>query len=104
VSGEATRPPPADQEARLYPTQSDPMLPHMAVYHAAVIRDEGLQALLRESAGDEDLLRRSLIAAERVIEARAAFRRGLIDLGWTPPADVLQDLQHDSALLDVPDA
>jgi hypothetical protein len=86
----------------MYPTQTDPLLPKMAAYHAAVVRDEGLQLLLRESPDDGDLLRRSLAAAEAVIAARATFRRALIELGWTPPVEIVEDLEHDTILLDTP--
>jgi hypothetical protein len=74
----------------------------MAAYHAAVIRSDGLQEKLRESAGEPELLDRSLAADEQVIQTRAALRRGLIDLGWTPPADVAEDLQLDAEVLQLP--
>ena len=86
----------------MYPNWDDPLLPLMATYHAAVVRSDGLQAKLRHSAGDQDLLDRSLVAAEQVIEARAALRRGLIDLGWVPPAEVAQDLALDDEVLHLP--
>jgi hypothetical protein len=60
----------------LYPNWDDPLLPLLAAYHAAVIRSDGLQAKLKAAVGDEDLLDRSLVAAEQVIEARAAGTRG----------------------------
>jgi hypothetical protein len=86
----------------MYPNWEDPLLPLMAAYHAAVIRSDGLQAKLRSSVGDQELLDRSLVAAEQVIEARAALRRGLIELGWTPPPEVVQDLALDVAVLHLP--
>jgi hypothetical protein len=86
----------------MYPTQQDPLLPLMAAYHAAVIRSEGLEDRLRDENGDPELLDRSLAAAEHVIEARAALRTGLIDLGWTPPREVAEDLRRDVDVLDLP--
>jgi hypothetical protein len=74
----------------------------MSAYHAAVIRSDGLQDKLRQGIAEPELLDRSLAADEHVIEARAAFRRGLIDLGWTPPADVAVDLALDDDLLHLP--
>ena len=86
----------------MYPEWNDPLLPLLAGYHAAVIRSDGLQAKLRVHAGDSDLLDRSLVAAEQVIEARAALYRGLMDLGWAPPPTVVDNLEHDVALLHLP--
>jgi hypothetical protein len=86
----------------MYPTQQDPLLPLMAAYHAAVIRSEGLQERLQTEIGDPDLLDRSLAAAEHVIEARAALRKALIVLGWTPPPDVVEDMRRDVEVLDLP--
>ena len=86
----------------MYPNWDDPLLPLMAAYHAAVIRSDGLQSKLRDAHGDEELLDRSLAAAEQVIEARAALYRGLIDLGWTPPAVVVDNLATDLEVLHLP--
>jgi hypothetical protein len=83
----------------VYPNWDDPLLPLLAAYHAAVIRSDGLQGKLRTSLGDADLLDRSLIAAEQVIEARAALYRGLMDLGWTPPPAVVDNLRTDIEVL-----
>lgn len=88
----------------MYPNWDDPLLPLMAAYHACVIRSDGLQAKLRQGPGDEDLLDRSLVAAEQVIEARAALRRGLIELGWTPPPEVAEDLALDVQVLHLPNS
>lgn len=86
----------------MYPTQQDPLLRLMAAYHAAVIREEGLSARLRQASGDPELLDRSLAAAENVIKARAELRAGLIGLGWTPPPEVAQDLTFDVDVLQLP--
>jgi len=86
----------------VYPNWQDPLLPLLAGYHAAVIRSDGLVGKLRETPGDEGLAERSLHAAEQVIEARAALYRGLIDLGWTPPAPVAESLQTDLEVLHLP--
>jgi hypothetical protein len=86
----------------LYPDWQDPLLPLLAGYHAAVIRSDGLQAKLRDNPADEGLHGRSLVAAEQVIEARAALYRGRIDLGWTPPPLVLDNLRTDLEVLHHP--
>ncbi len=86
----------------MYPDWDDPLLPLLAAYHAAVVRSSGLQQRLRHEPGDTELLDRSLLGAEQVIEARAALYRGLIDLGWTAPPRVVVDLVHDSELLPLP--
>ncbi|MEO6205313.1 MAG: hypothetical protein ABIO67_08030 [Mycobacteriales bacterium] len=83
----------------MYPDWDDPLLTLFTTYQAAVVRSSGLQERLRHAAGDADLLDRSLFAAEQVIESRAAFYRGLMNLGWTPPARIVADLNHDSELL-----
>jgi len=83
----------------MYPDWDDPLLPLFAAYHAAVIRGSGLQQRLRNESGDADLLDRTLVAAEQVIETRAAVYRALMDAGWTPPPRVATDLVHDSELL-----
>lgn len=86
----------------MYPNWDDPLLPLMAAYHAAVIRSDGLQGKLKDAPGDEELLERSLAAAEQVIEARAALYRGLIELGWTPPPMVVDNLAIDLEVLHLP--
>ncbi|MCA1710748.1 MAG: hypothetical protein LC789_03540 [Actinobacteria bacterium] len=86
----------------MYPNWDDPLLPLLAAYHAAVIRSDGLQEKLRRGPGDENTLDRSLLAAEQVIEARAALYRGLIDLGWSPPAQVVDNLRTDIEVLHLP--
>ncbi|MCU1672193.1 MAG: hypothetical protein JWN77_306 [Frankiales bacterium] len=86
----------------MYPNWDDPLLPLLAAYHAAVIRSDGLQDKLRRGRGDEETLDRSLVAAEQVIEARAALYRGLMDLGWTPPPVVVDNLQTDIEVLHLP--
>ena len=86
----------------MYPNWDDPLLPLMASYHAAVIRSDGLNDRLKEAHADEDLLDRSLVAAEQVIEARAALHRGLMDLGWTPPPAVVDNLRTDIEVLHLP--
>lgn len=86
----------------MYPNWTDPLLPLIATYHAAVVRSDGLQERLRHRIGDPELLSRSLAADEHVIEARAALRRGLIDLGWTPPPEIVQDIRLDDDVLHLP--
>jgi hypothetical protein len=88
----------------VYPNWDDPLLPLMTAYHAAVVRSDGLRSKLTRQAGDTDLLDRSLAAAEQVIQTRAALHRGLIDLGWTPPKAVADNLHFDDAVLRLPGA
>jgi hypothetical protein len=88
----------------MYPNWRDPLLPLLAAYHAAVVRSDGLQDKLREGPATSELLERSLAADEQVIEARAALRKGLIDLGWTPPPEVAEDLRLDEEVLHLPGA
>ena len=83
----------------MYPNWDDPLLPLMTAYQAAVIRSDGLQDKLKSSVGDQDLLDRSLAAAEQVLATRAEFYRALIDLGWTPPPVVVDNLATDLELL-----
>lgn len=86
----------------MYPNWDDPLLPLMAGYHAAIIRSDGLREKLKEGSSDPGLLDRSLVAAEQVIEARAALYRGLIELGWTPPSLVVDKLRTDLEVLHLP--
>lgn len=83
----------------MYPNWDDPLLPLMAGYHAAIIRSDGLRDKLKEGSNDPGLLDRSLVAAEQVIEARAALYRGLIELGWTPPSLIADNLRTDLEVL-----
>lgn len=68
--------------------------------HAAVIRRDGIEARMRSGAPiDQEMLDRSLTAAEGVLEARAALYRHLMDNGWTPPDTVVRDLAYDEIVL-----
>ena len=68
--------------------------------HAAVIRRDGLEDRLRSGiAVDQEMLDRSLAAAEGVLEARASLYRHLMDAGWTPPDTVVKDLVYDEIVL-----
>jgi hypothetical protein len=68
--------------------------------HAAVIRRDGLEDRMRSGLPiDEDLLDRSLAAAEAVLEARLALYRYLMDRGWRPPDTVVRDLAYDEIVL-----
>ena len=74
---------------------------HQAVwaFHAAVQRRDGVEARLRRGEMDTDLMDRSLAAADAVTEARLGLFKLLIEEGWTPPPSLVQDIQHDDALL-----
>lgn len=68
--------------------------------HAAVIRRDGLEDRMRANVPvDEELLDRSLAAAEAVLQARAALYRHLMQSGWTPPDTVVKDLAYDEIVL-----
>jgi len=68
--------------------------------HAAVIRRDGIEARMRSGLPvDQELLDRSLAAAEGVIAARAGLFRHLMDAGWTPPETVVKDLAYDEIVL-----
>ncbi len=68
--------------------------------HAAVIRRDGLEERMRSGAPvDEELLDRSLAAAEGVLQARAALYRHLMDTGWTPPDALVRDIVYDEIVL-----
>ena len=68
--------------------------------HAAVIRRDGIEARMRAGTPiDQEMLDRSLAAAEGVLEARAELYRHLMRNGWTPPASVVKDLAYDEIVL-----
>lgn len=68
--------------------------------HAAVVKRDGLEDRMRSDLPlDQELLDRSLAAAEGVLVARAALYRHLIDRGWTPPDSVVKDLAYDEIVL-----
>ena len=75
------------------------LLDHFWTLHAAVIRRDGLEDRMRSGQLDQDLLDRSLAAAEAVLEARAGLFRHLMDAGWTPPPAVVKDLTYDEIVL-----
>lgn len=75
------------------------LLDHFWALHAAVIRRDGLEDRMRSGQLDQDLLDRSLAAAEAVLEARAGLFRYLMDAGWTPPPAVVKDLTYDEIVL-----
>ena len=68
--------------------------------HAAVIRRDGIEDRMRSGTPiDQEMLDRSLAAAEGVLEARAALYRYLMQCGWTPPDTVVKDLVYDEIVL-----
>ena len=80
----------------------EPLLTAFDAHHAAVIRSDGIAARLRARPGDAELLDRSAAAADEVIATRNRLYRALVDLGWTPPASVTQDLSYDDAVRALP--
>lgn len=68
--------------------------------HAAVIKRDGLEDRMRSGLPlDQDLLDRSLTAAEDVLAARTALYRHLMAGGWTPPDSLVKDLRYDEIVL-----
>ena len=74
---------------------------HSAIwaFHAAVQRRDGIEARVRRGEHAEDLLDRSLAAAEAVVEARVALYRLLMTEGWIPPPSLASDVDFDLSLL-----
>ena len=80
------------------------LLTRFHVLHEAVARQDALEEQLRSALPpDEDLLDRSLAAAEAVLAARASLYRHLISTGWTPPPPLARDLAYDEIVLSEPD-
>ena len=68
--------------------------------HAAIIRRDGIESRLRSGIPvDQEMLDRSLAAAEGVLEARAGLYRHLMESGWTPPDTIVKDLVYDEIVL-----
>jgi hypothetical protein len=80
------------------------LLAHFWALHAAVIRRDGLEERMRSDLPrDQDLVDRSLAAAEAVLAARTGLYRYLMDTGWTPPEHLAKDLAYDEIVLSEPD-
>lgn len=80
--------------------RDDDLLSRFWALHAAIIRRDGLEERMRSGLPlDQDLLDRSLAAAEGVLEARSALYRYLMEQGWTPPDTVVKDLVYDEVVL-----
>lgn len=75
------------------------LMGHFWSLHAAVIRRDGLEDRMRHGELDQDLLDRSLAAAEGVLEARAGLYRHLMGNGWAPPAALVRDLAYDEIVM-----
>ena len=75
------------------------LLAHFWSLHAAVNKRDGLEDRMRAGVLDQELLDRSLAAAEGVLEARAGLYRHLMGKGWTPPAALVRDLAYDEIVL-----
>lgn len=71
-------------------------------YHAAVQKRDGIEARIHRGDLDRLLLDRTLEAAERVVAARVALYRVLMDEGWQPPDVVAQDIAYDDEVLVLP--
>lgn len=72
--------------------------------HAAVIRQDGLEERMRSGTPlDQDMLDRSLAAAEAVLDARTSLYRHLMASGWTPPEALVKDLAYDEVVLSADD-
>lgn len=55
------------------------------------------------AAGRSDEARVTHAADERLLSARVALYRALVDSGWSPPAGLTAQLERDAALLAAPD-
>ena len=75
------------------------LLTHFWSLHAAVLKRDGLEDRMRAGPLDQELLDRSLAAAEGVLAARSALYRQLMSQGWTPPAALVRDLAYDEIVL-----
>ena len=80
--------------------RDDELLARFWALHAAIIKRDGLEERMRSGLPlDQDLLDRSLSAAEGVLAARAALYRHLMQQGWSPPETVVRDLAYDEIVL-----
>ncbi|MCU1592844.1 MAG: hypothetical protein JWO12_236, partial [Frankiales bacterium] len=68
-------------------------------FHTAIQRRDGVEARVRRGEHDPDLLDRSLLAAEAVVQARIALFFLLMDEGWTPPPTVTRTIELDGKIL-----
>ena len=75
------------------------LLEHFRSLHEALLERDALEERLRAGEAHEDLLARSLTAAERVLEARSALYRCLMAQGWTPPETTARTLAYDEIVL-----
>jgi hypothetical protein len=82
-------------------TQSTEDQLHAALwaFHTAVQRRDGVESRLRRGEIDADLYDRSLHASEAVMASRLGLYRLLIEQGWIPPSQVLQDIAYDDSVL-----
>lgn len=84
----------------MHTDRDDELLMRFWALHAAIIKRDGLEERMRSGLPlDQELLDRSLAAAEGVLAARAALYRHLMSQGWTPPATVVRDLAYDEIVL-----
>ena len=84
----------------MHTDRDDELLLRFWALHAAIIKRDGLEDRMRsELPLDQELLDRSLAAAEGVLEARTALYRYLIEQGWTPPDTIVRDLAYDQIVL-----
>lgn len=82
----------------------EPLLTAFDAHHAAVIRSDGVAARLHDQPGSSELLDRAVSAAEEVLATRARLYRALMDLGWRPPSQVVEDLRYDDVVRATPGA
>jgi hypothetical protein len=90
----------ADRRNAMHEDRDHALLTRFWALHAAVIRRDGIEDRMRSGMPvDQELLDRSLAAAEAVLEARAGLYRHLIESGWTPPDTVVKDMVYDEIVL-----
>ena len=75
------------------------LLGHFWSLHEALVERDALEERMRSGEAHEDLLARSLTAAEGVLEARSALFRCLMAQGWTPPETTAKTLAYDEIVL-----
>ena len=75
------------------------LLGHFCSLREALLERDALEERMRSGEAHEDLLARSLTAAEGVLQARSALYRCLMAQGWTPPETTAKTLAYDEIVL-----
>jgi hypothetical protein len=77
---------------------------HAAIWalHDALQRRDGIEERLRSGDADPRLYDRGLAASESVVHARLALYRVLMTHGWTPPKNLVEQVDLDARLMAEP--